>query len=512
MTTADVAAIHAISARIRAVPRIDPDAPALEYEGRWSPWSALANAIDLVGPVVTTPGRQVGILLRNRPCLVGALLGVLSAGGCVVTINPERGLARTRADVGDLDVDVILGLESDVQEILGEQAGRHERIELPALGKDAIVRVERQISPPSAPLEGTAVRMLTSGTTGTPKRIALDYALFDRVLRGAKHYESDKANDLRLRTGVAIINAPLVHVSGIFRTLQCVFDGRSFCLLDRFRVDAWLDAVRRHRPRTTSLVPTALRMVLDADLDPKDLASLQSVVCGTAPLDPDDADAFFTRYGIPVLVSYGATEFGGGVAGWNLADHRTFWQAKRGSVGRAHPGCQLRIVSETDGEVVAHDTPGLLEVKAAQLGGDAWTRTTDLARIDEDGFLWILGRADHAIIRGGFKVLPETVQAALERHPDVRGAVVIGRPDRRLGAAPVAAVELRTGAATEVGDLLAHLAEALAPYEIPTEIRILTRLPRTASGKGDLRAIAEYFDAQPASVAANPAKDPRDTP
>ena len=85
MTTADVAAIHAISARIRAVPRIDPDAPALEYEGRWSPWSALANAIDLVGPVVTTPGRQVGILLRNRPCLVGALLGVLSAGGCVVT-------------------------------------------------------------------------------------------------------------------------------------------------------------------------------------------------------------------------------------------------------------------------------------------------------------------------------------------------------------------------------------------------------------------------------------------
>ena len=501
MTTGDCS----LAARIRAVPRIDPGVPALEFEGRWSTWGALANAIDHVGPVVTRPGRQVGILLRNRPGLVGALLGILSAGGCVVAINPERGLERTRADVAELDVDVILGLESDVREIVGERTGTHTRIGLDGLEKEAIVRVERQTTPPASAREGTAVRMLTSGTTGTPKRIALDYALFERVFRGAKHYESNKTADLRLRTGVAIINAPLVHVSGIFRTLQCVFDGRSFCLLDRFRVETWLDAVRRHQPRTTSLVPAALRMVLAADLDPKDLASLQSVVCGTAPLDPDDADAFFSRYGIPVLVSYGATEFGGGVAGWNLADHSAFWKAKRGSVGRAHPGCQLRVVSETDGVVVGHDTAGLLEVKADPLGDDAWTRTTDLARIDEDGFLWILGRADHAIIRGGFKVLPETVQAALERHPDVRGAVVIGRPDRRLGAVPVAAVELHTGAVAEEADLLAHLAGSLAPYEIPTEIRILETLPRTTSGKGDLRAIAEHFDAQPASVTAVPA-------
>jgi acyl-CoA synthetase (AMP-forming)/AMP-acid ligase II len=506
MTTAD----HAIATRIRAVPRIDRDAPALEYEGRWHSWGALADAIDRVAPVVTTPGRPVGILLRNRPVLVGALLGVLSAGGCVVTINPERGLARTRADVNELDVDVILGLESDVREILGEGAGTRTRIELEGLGKDAIVRVECPTTRPAAPRPGTAVQMLTSGTTGTPKRIALDYTLFDRVLRGAKHYESNKADELRLRTGVAIINAPLVHVSGIFRTLQCVLDGRSFCLLDRFRLEAWLDAVRRHRPRTASLVPTALRMVLAADLDPKDLASLESVVCGTAPLDPDDADAFFRRYGIPVLVSYGATEFGGGVAGWNLADHRAFWSTKRGSVGRAHPGCQLRVVSESDGGVVADGTPGLLEVKAEQLGGDAWTRTTDLARLDADGFLWILGRADHAIIRGGFKVLPETVQAALERHPDVSGAGVIGRPDRRLGAVPVAAVELHAGATTGEADLRAHVAGLLAPYEIPTEIRIVEQLPRTTSGKGDLRAIADLFDPQPSAIATNPARGPRD--
>src|SRR4029077_15897305 len=92
------------------------------------------------------------------------------------------------------------------------------------------------------------------------------------------------------------------------------------------------------------------------------------------------------------------------------------------------------------------DREGLLEVKAGQLGGDEWIRTTDLSRIDEDGFVWILGRADQAIIRGGFKVIPDDVRAALERHPAVRCASVIARPDQRLGAVPVAAVELWSGA------------------------------------------------------------------
>ena len=188
-------------------------------------------------------------------------------------------------------------------------------------------------------------------------------------------------------------------------------------------------------------------MVLEADVDPADLSSLRSVVSGTAPLDPDDADAFTERYGIPVLISYGATEFGGGVAGWNLADHREFWATKRGSVGRAHAGCELRIVDASSGDVArrGHRGPARGAGEPARRRRD-WVRTTDLARIDGDGFLWILGRADQAIIRGGFKVLPEVVRTALERHPDVRGAAVIGRTDRRLGAVPVAAVELRPGA------------------------------------------------------------------
>ena len=278
--------------------------------------------------------------------------------------------------------------------------------------------------------------MLTSGTTGPPKRIDLSYDMLELVMRGAKHYERAADTDVRLREGVVIVNAPLVHVSGVFRVVQAVLDGRRIALLERFTVDGWVDAVRRHRPKTVSLVPTALRMVLDADVDDDVFTSVRSVVSGTAPLDPDLADAFTDRYRVPVLTSYGATEFGGGVAGWNLADHQQFGTAKRGSVGRAHPGCALRIVDPERGTELGADDVGLLEVRAAQLGTDEWVRTTDLARLDADGFLWIVGRADQTILRGGYKIQPEVVRAALEHDPAVAEATRGGhqRPAARRGA------------------------------------------------------------------------------
>ncbi|PWQ89090.1 AMP-dependent synthetase, partial [Enterococcus faecium] len=99
-----------------------------------------------------------------------------------------------------------------------------------------------------------------------------------------------------------------------------------------------------------------------------------------------------------------------------------------------------------------------------------WMQTTDLARFDEDGFLWILGRADQAIIRGGFKVMPDDVKSALESHPAVAGAAVVGLPDPRLGETPAALVELRPGQSATPQELTDHLQTRLARYEIPTAL------------------------------------------
>ncbi len=485
------AALPDLSRRIGEVLDLDGAAPAFEFEREWYTWGDLRATADAVA-VHVVPGARVGLMLRNRPPQVALLLGLLRAGASIVAINPERGDDRVRADLASLDLPILAGDPDDLA-AFGPSSSAPLRLASAAPGVVSAEGTAPDLRTGLRP--GVAVEMLTSGTTGPPTRVPLTYDTFMSVLVGAKHYEKNRAADVRLRSGVVVVNSPLVHLGGLFRVLQCVNDGRSFCLLERFRVDDWIDAVRRHRPRTVSLVPAALRMVLDADFDRDDFSSVRSVISGTAPLSPDDADAFHEKYGVPVLISYAATEFGGGVAGWNLADHERYWDEKRGSVGRAHAGCELRVVDEQTGEPLGPDQEGLLEVKALQIdGGSNWAHTTDVARLDADGFLWILGRADQAIIRGGFKVLPDTVRGAIEGDPRVLGAAVVGRDDERLGSVPVAAVELRPGAGPVSADDLLHSAsKVLARYELPDELKVVESLPRTASGKVDLSAVRELF-------------------
>jgi len=475
---------HPLSLRIRQVLELDPEGKAIEYDGNWHTWGQLGELSRQIAAAVQ-PGAQVGILLRNTPAHVASVLGVLSAGGSVVVINPSRGDERIRADLAALDLPVIVGIADDIAQL----AQPAETTTVVTISGDAAQI--RDGAPTSPGTSAVAVRMLTSGTTGPPKRVDLTYDMLAVSVIGTDFATAQAPS--AVSGSVAIVNAPLVHIGGVYRVLQCVCEARPFVLLPRFELGSWAQAVRRYRPKAVSLVPAALRMVLHSDLGPEDLAGVRAVTSGTAPLSAEDAEAFTDKFGIPVLTSYAATEFGGGVAGWTLADHREHWQSKRGSVGRASLGAQLRVVSE-DGTPLEPDQHGLLEVKPGQLGRDTqWVRTTDLARIDADGFLWILGRADQAIIRGGFKVMPDDVRAALESHPAVLGAAVVGRPDERLGDTPVAMVELRRAGSVDDTGLTDYLRTRLAPYEIPSAIAIVDTIPRTPSGKADLTAVREHF-------------------
>jgi long-chain acyl-CoA synthetase len=468
---------HPLRRRIAAVLDLAPETCAVEYERQWFTYGQIRELARHVESLVGDRG-QVGMLLRNRPAHVAAFLGVLLAGGTVVVINPSRGDDRTKADIAALDLPMIVGVRDDLDNLVAAQTTTV--LAISALDDKAVIAADTNRV---AARPGVAVRMLTSGTTGPPKRIDLTYDMLAHSTMGGDPAQAPT----QVRRGVAIVNAPLVHIGGVFRVLQCIAEARPFVLLDRFELDAWADAVRRHRPRAVSLVPAALRMVLHSTLQREDLDGVQVVTCGTAPLSADDAEDFRDKFGIPVLTSYAATEFGGGVAGWSLADHQKYWHAKRGSVGRATAGAQLRVVDD-NGNPLGPDQPGLLEAKPGQLGPTAdWMRTTDVARIDDDGFVWILGRADQAIIRGGFKVMPDDVRVALESHPAVQAAAVIGRPDERLGETPVAVVELRKPASAD--ELVQFLHDRLARYEIPTEITIVEAIPRTPSGKPDLSAI-----------------------
>ncbi|MDT7731204.1 MAG: hypothetical protein QOK45_1457, partial [Mycobacterium sp.] len=257
---------HPLSRRIADVLSLEPTASAIEYNGRWSTWHEVAGLANRIAAVGET---EVGILLRNTPAHVAALLGVLLGGGTVVVINPSRGDDRTGADIEALDLPFIVGERDDLANLvpagptLVSISGLTDEPEVTAGGGGDAGRA------------GVAVRMLTSGTTGPPKRIDLTYDMLARSVIGPEPDRSPPPTELR--HGVAIVNAPLVHIGGVFRVLQCICEARPFALLDRFELDRWAEAVHRHRPRAVSLVPAALRMVLHSDLTREDLVSIRAV-------------------------------------------------------------------------------------------------------------------------------------------------------------------------------------------------------------------------------------------
>ena len=492
---------------LRTVLEVDPAPIAIDDLRDPLSWGEVRACVEQIETLLDEAGigvgRPVGLLLRNRAEMVAAILAMIVSQRCIVCVNPLQGELKLLDDVGSLKVAALIACEEDwASEALREtaaQAGsfgiRLARDESPAvLRVPGLERVGPGPHRPAAP--DVAVEMLTSGTTGPPKRILLRADAFEAAILGASHYESREAKAPVLKRGFTLLSSPLVHIGGMFHAVKSAIDGRPLCLLERFTVDGWVEAMRRHRPKVTGLVPAAMKMVIDAEVPVEDLSSLLAVRSGTAALAPELQARFEERYGIPVLPTYGATEFAGAVAGWTLADHRDFIETKRGSVGRAHPGCKLRIVEPESGDPLGVDERGLLEVESDHNPSAGWVRTSDYARIDADGFVWIEGRADGAINRGGFKVDPATVARALERHPAIREAAVVGIPDDRLGEVPVAAYELRSGqTAPDEEELRAFAREHLTAYFVPTRFLAVEALPRTPSLKPSLPALRSLFEA-----------------
>jgi long-chain acyl-CoA synthetase len=497
---------------VRAVAWIDRSAPAIEFKGNWTTWGDIAATMDGIDAALLQaglgPGVRVAGLLRNDPRIAASILGVIASDRCVVTLNPLLSDERLAADIVQLQPPALFATAEDARRP-GLLAAAREIgcivLQLTGDGTDPVRPIDGldRVTGKNLRTEakGVGIEMMSSGTTGTPKRIPLAMRTFEDAVFGAAVYEKRSADDPpKLRRGVQIVNAPFAHIAGIFGYFNCVAAGRSCVLLERFNVAEFVDAIRRHRPNVASAPPSAIRMILEANVGRDDFSSLTVFRCGTAPLPPELADAFYERFGIPVLQNYGATEFAGGVAGWTLADHRNHYKDKRGSVGRMNPDCEGRVVNPETGTVLEPGQEGLLELRAKHLGdGKSWIRTTDLAVLDAERFLWIKGRFDNAIIRGGFKVFPDDVVRALEAHPAIREAAVVALPDARLGQVPVAAYIARSNAdAPDAESLRAFLREKLLPYQVPVEIREVSEMPRTPSLKVSQPELRKLFEPRPA--------------
>ncbi|MEV7038457.1 AMP-binding protein [Amycolatopsis sp. NPDC051061] len=479
-----------LPARLRRVLCAEPGATAVTFEDRSYPWSFLQRGVDDLDRLLAEAGvpeaHRIGIILRNRPGHLAVLLAVIATGRQVVTLSPFHGDVALAEDITTLAPQVVVAGAADWARpgVAAAVAGL-AALALETGEEDRPLRARPSdwtVAPGATERGDVAVLMQTSGTTGRPKRVELTYRKLTAAFEASGTPVA--SNEVRLRTHPSILWTSLVHIGGLYFAIANVAAGLPTALLERFDVRKWAALVHRTRPRRVRLAPTALRMVLQSDLPDDAFDGVEQVSSGTAALPPDDADRFTARFGVPVLSVYGATEFAGAIAGWDLPLHQEWWTAKRGSVGRAFRGIALRVVDRATGEPVPVGAVGVLEAKGPQLPDDGWVRTTDLATLDDDGFLFIHGRSDDAINRGGFKIVPSVIEDALRAHPAVRDASAVGVPDERLGEVPVAAVTIREGAGgATAAELRRWLAERLARYHLPTEIKIVGELPRTPSMK-----------------------------
>ena len=494
-----------LAAHIDYVLNLAPRDEAIFVEGMAFSWQQLAEAISTFDEAFAglSRGSQVGIVAHNRAATVAALAAVVRAGHCLVTLNPMHSGLKIGAELEALRLPlIVVGPDDLLDDSLASAIENNGNSVIVASDLRSGIELEcRPGTKPSSsfgdPSEEVAILMQSSGTTGDPKRIPLQYP---RLLHPiTDQVPAEGAAAMQAKATPAIVASPLAHIGGLFFALKSLIDARPQILMGRFNVDLWVGVVREHELKLGHLVPATLKMILDADVPPQNLASLRAVICGSAALRPDIQKAFEEKYDVPVLVVYGATEFAGGVAGWTVPLHREFMPGKLGSVGRAFPGTALRVVDENSGEEVSSGEEGILEVCSVQseAGSDRWLRTTDVATLDSDQFLWIRGRADAAINRGGFKVLPSDVEKVLQEYPDVDEAAVIALDDERLGQVPAALVQLKNQAQNfSVEALETHARVSLSKDQIPARFLVVDAIPRNASMKPDLPVIRSMFESK----------------
>jgi len=491
-----------LAARIDGLLEDEPDGPAVQYEGEWWDWSHVRQVRDGIEDILATAGlgphEAVGLVLLERPSAHGALVSLLSRWRCAVLVSPLLPDAALCDDVAGLRLRALVADADDWRPGLVAAAAATGTVGI-RLTNDRTAPVEpvegaglaRALAGATgAQLDEVAVTILTSGTTGPPRRVPLAY----ESMQGASPTKSEPIGE----RGVAINALPLVSIGGILGVIDALWRGRPLALMERFDVMQWAELVRRHRPRRIGAPPATLRMLLDRKVPKEYLASAKSFTAASAPLDQQTCDEFEATYGMPVLRAYGATEFLGAITAFTEEDHACFAASKRGSVGRALPGVKIRIVDGDSGVELPHGTTGVLEAQAPRrpVGApEGWLRTTDLASMDNDGFVWIHGRTDDVLIRGGFKVSAAELEDVLRRHPAVADVAAVDLPDTRLHQVPAAAVTLRDGAPPPTGEELRDwVRRHKPPYYVPVKVVVVDDLPRNAMlkvARGKVRELVQ---------------------
>ncbi len=418
------------------------------------------------------PGDVVALWAPNVPAWAGVAFGTMATGAAVSPIGPLATPREVAAAVATAGARLVLTAPAfaDVA-----------RSALVACDAEVIpMTPELLAQPPLERLAGDrdapALLPFSSGTTGPPKAVVLTHGNLlaaSGQLRALMGLTSDD---------VILAAAPFAHVMGsVANLLAPLGAGATVVTLPRFDLEAFLALIERHRVTVTAVPPPLIgALAHDPRVDRFDLSSLAVVAAGGAPLAPAVQRAFQRRLPhVTIGQGYGMTETCAVIAGLDRAGG-----TRPGTVGRPAPDTEVRIA---DGELhvrgpqVMTGYLGEPERTSEILDTDGWLRTGDLAELEPDGALRIVGRAKELIKVNGYQVSPAELESVLLEHPAVLDAAVCGVPDERRGEAVVAMVV--PGGDLDTGELSQWFSERVAPYKRLSAVHLTETLPRNPAGK-----------------------------
>ncbi len=451
---------------------------------------AAAKVTSLLASAGIQPGDRVGLMLPNVPAFPIAFFGALGAGAVVVPMNPLLKSREVGYYLGDSGAKLIFAWHTAAGEAAKGAADA---------GAQVVVVDEPDLSGPLAgrapqrewvhAADGDdAVILYTSGTTGTPKGAQLTHGGLTRnASLTARTLLGNNPDDVMMGC------LPLFHVFGLTCGLNAtVTAGGTLTLLPRFEPGKALEIIERDRVTIFEGVPTMYAAMLHhPDADPSHAASLRVCVSGGAAMPVEILRGFEEKFGCIILEGYGLSETSP-VASFNHPDK----VRKPGSVGTPVEGVEMRLVGDGGATVPAGEV-GEIAIRGhnvmkgywgrpeatAEAIPDGWFRTGDLARVDEDGYYFIVDRKKEMIIRGGYNVYPREIEEVLHEHPAVAEAAVIGIPHAELGEEVGAAVALKPGAAATPEELRAFTRERVAAYKYPRHVWLVAELPKGPTGK-----------------------------
>jgi len=477
---------------------------AVQCEGeRWTHAELFAGAGRLAERIRASGAERVSVLDVSSPAVPLALFASAWAGKPFVPINYRLTGAEVDALIERV-TPVLLVTDRERAKTLAGRSG----VEL--IVREEFLAAARAATEPPEPTwsmepEEVAIWLFTSGTTGAPKAALLRHRHLVSYILGSVEYMSAAEDD------AALVSVPPYHVAGMAALLSSIYSGRRMVQLPAFSPEAWLALAEQERISNAFVVPTMLARVVETleASGAKAPATLRALAYGGGkmPLPViERAMRLFER--TEFTNAYGLTETSSTLCVLGPSDHReaaasddTGVRRRLSSVGKPLPGVELEI-RDAEGKPVGPGERGEICVRGEQVSGeylgrasrvgpDGWFPTNDAGSLDEGGYLFVEGRIDDVIVRGGENLSPGEIEDVLLEHPAVADAAVVGVPDVEWGEGVAAAVVLKEGASASAAELQDWVKRHLRSSRVPQLVRFEPELPYNETGKLLRRKVRE---------------------